>query len=186
MEVGYEEVVVEVEVEVELELELERSWSWRWWRWAPVAGRSAPATAAWRGRLARAPSHASARQPAGAWRATPRAPPAIVPRERCWHARPLLIHVALPLASAISSSASSLQPFTAQLRGALHDGRALATYNLGHSSMPRSPTSPMAAISTSCESTRSDVKHILLLTSSLISRRFSSSTFSTPPHHPPA
>ena len=87
-------------------------------------------------------------------------------------------HLPAPLAT----PPSSLQPFTAQLRGALHDGRALATHKLSHSSMPRSPTSTEAAISTSSESTRSDVKHILLLTSSLISRRFSSSTLSTHPH----
>ena len=60
----------------------------------------------------------------------------------------------------------------------LHDGRALATYKSSHSSMPCSPTSPKAAISTSSASTRSDAKHILLLTSSLIPRRFWNSIFS--------
>ena len=122
------------------------------------------------------------------------------------------------LPSAFSYSASSLQPFTAQLRGdvlarrpraardpccpatcqaplaipppasnllrfscvatSLHDGRALATYKSSHLSMPCSPTSPKAAISTSSASTRSDARHILLLMSSLIPRRFWNSIFS--------
>ena len=68
----------------------------------------------------------------------------------------------------------------------LHDGRALATQNIGHSSMPRSPLSSKAAISTSSASTRSDAKHILLLTSSLIPRRFWNSTFSMHSCHPSA
>ena len=88
------------------------------------------------------------------------------------------------LPSAFSYSASSLQPFTAQLRGDVLC--VLATHKLSHSSMTRTPTSPNAAISTSSASTRSDATHILLLTSSPIPRRFGNSTFRMHSCHPSA
>jgi hypothetical protein len=64
----------------------------------------------------------------------------------------LAIHAALPPTSTGTRSyaAASLKAFTAQLRGdvLVHDGRALDTYELGYSSVPRSPTSSKAAILT--------------------------------------
>ena len=55
----------------------------------------------------------------------------------------------------------------------VHDGRALETYELGHSSVPRSPTSFKAAILTYSTFDCSDAAHTMPLTSSLISQRFS-------------
>ena len=100
----------------------------------------------------------------------------------------LAIHAALPLASTRSYAAASLKPFTAQLRGdvLVHDGRALETYELGPSSVPRSPTSSEAAILTYSTFDCSDAAHTMPLTSSLISRRFSSSTFRTHIRRPSA
>jgi len=87
-----------------------------------------------------------------------------------------------------SYAAASLKPFTAQLRGdvLVHDGRALETYELGPSSVPRSPTSSEAAILTYSTFDCSDGAHTMPLRSSLISRRFSSSTFRTHIRRPSA
>ena len=68
----------------------------------------------------------------------------------------------------------------------VHDGRALETYELGPSSVPRSPTSSEAAILTYSTFDCSDGAHTMPLRSSLISRRFSSSTFRTHIRRPSA
>ena len=137
--------------------------------------------------LANALRPATIRAPSSPWRACSGSTLHYIPEAH----QLLAIHAALPLASTRSYAAASLKPLVLRHSCVVTclcttAARSRPMNFVGHSSVPRSPTSSKAAILTYSTFDCSDAAHTMPLTSSLISRRFSSSTFTTHTRRPSA